>query len=189
MSQESWYEIAQGGSLLQGDLISGCPVSRISREWSLPLNWENIAADIVAADLVVMTQSCDLENNKVGEVLLAHVISWPNTLREEIGRGNSSVKSRDFRKKLVEGNIPGISLLHKHEADPKLDWSVVDFHRLYTLPKAFLEQYAQSLGPRLRLRSPYREHLAQAFARYFMRVGLPHDAKEFEKEGDVAINP
>jgi hypothetical protein len=41
------------------------------------------------------------------------------------------------------------------------------------------------LGPRLRLRSPYREHLAQAFARYFMRVGLPHDARAFEKEGDV----
>ncbi len=32
-----------------------------------------------------------------------------------------------------------------------------------------------------------REHLAQAFARYFMRVGLPHDAKTFEKEGDVQV--
>jgi hypothetical protein len=27
--------------------------------------------------------------------------------------------------------------------------------------------------PRLRLRSPYREHLSQASARFFMRVGLP----------------
>src|SRR5262249_39772943 len=39
----------------------------------------------------------------------------------------------------------------------------------------------------LRLHSPYREHLAQAFARYFMRVGLPHDARAFEKEGDVKV--
>jgi hypothetical protein len=189
MNQGSWYEITDGNSLLQGDLIAGCPVSRISREWSFPLKWENVIADVVAADLVVMTQSCDLENNKVSDVLLAQVISWPNMLREEIGRGNLSVKSRDFRKKLVEGNVPGTSLLHKHDMEPKLEWSVVNFHRLYTLPKSFLEQYAQSLGPRLRLLSPYREHLAQAFARYFMRVGLPHDAKEFEKEGDVAINP
>lgn len=27
----------------------------------------------------------------------------------------------------------------------------------------------------LRLLPPYREHLSQAFARYFMRVGLPQD--------------
>ena len=31
----------------------------------------------------------------------------------------------------------------------------------------------------------YNRRLAQAFARYFMRVGLPHDAKAFEKEGEV----
>lgn len=33
------------------------------------------------------------------------------------------------------------------------------------------------------LPSPYREHLAQALARYFMRVGLPHDAQGFISEG------
>lgn len=185
MSVESWYEITQGDLLLQGDLITACPVSRIAREWVFPLKVENITADIVSADLVVMSQSCDLENNKIVQVLLAQVLGWPSIVREEVERGNASIKSRDFRKKLIEGNVPGLSLLHKHDLDPRLDWSVVEFHRLYTLPKSFLEQYAKSLGPRLRLRSPYREHLAQAFARYFMRVGLPHDAKAFEKEGEV----
>lgn len=32
---------------------------------------------------------------------------------------------------------------------------------------------AERNGKRLRLCPPYREHLSQAFARYFMRVGLP----------------
>ena len=59
------------------------------------------------------------------------------------------------------------------------------FHRLFTLPKAFLQRFAEASGPRLRLIPPYREHLAQALARYFMRVGLPHDAKVFEQEGKV----
>ncbi|MHB1424077.1 MAG: hypothetical protein ACYC3I_12945 [Gemmataceae bacterium] len=68
-----------------------------------------------------------------------------------------------------------------------MPWSVVDFHRLFTLPKMFVSRFAANVGPRLRLRSPYREHLAQAFARYFMRVGLPHDARVFEKEGDVKL--
>ena len=187
MNGHQWNEIVNDGILLQGDLLARCPVSQLSGKWSMPLAPEQVAVDFVATCVIVMTQSCDLENDKVAQVLLAKWMSWEEVVRQEVGRGNLSVKSRDFRKKLIDGNIPGLSLLHKHEADPKLDWSIVDFHRLYTLPKSFLEQYAQSLGPRLRLRSPYREHLAQAFARYFMRVGLPHDAKAFEKEGDVAI--
>ena len=32
------------------------------------------------------------------------------------------------------------------------------------------------------MRSPYREHLAQAFARYFMRVGLPVDIPAFKSD-------
>src|SRR5688500_4849841 len=126
MNEDSWYEVAQGDSLLQGDLIAGCPVSRIAREWVFPLKVEDIIADIVSADLVVMSQSYDLENNKIVQVLLTQVISWPSIVREEVERGNSNIKSRDFRKKLIEGNVPGLSLLHKHEAEPKLDWSVVD---------------------------------------------------------------
>src|SRR5262249_44474717 len=129
----------------------------------------------------------DIENNKIDYLLLAPVTDWISTVRSEVQAGNTGVKSREFRKKLIDGSIPGLSLLHKHDGPPSLEWSVVNFHRLYTLPKTFLQQYAQSLGPRLRLRSPYREQLAQAFARYFMRVGLPHDAKAFEKEGDVPI--
>jgi len=61
----------------------------------------------------------------------------------------------------------------------------VDFHRIFVLPKPLVASVARSVGPRLRLRPPYREHLAQAFARYFMRVGLPHDARAFEQEGQV----
>jgi hypothetical protein len=38
--------------------------------------------------------------------------------------------------------------------------------------------HVEKLGNRLRLCPPYREHLAQAFARFFMRVGLPSDIPE-----------
>lgn len=186
MNPESWYDVTTGPTLLQGDLVPGCPISRIEREWTFPLQLQQVVGNIVSADLIVMTQSCDLENDKIAQVLLAQVSDWPAVVKEGIAHGNAAVRSREFRKKLIVGAIPGLSLLHKFEGPPKFEWSVVNFHRLYTLPKVFLQQYAQSLGPRLRLRSPYREHLAQAFARYFMRVGLRHDAKAFEKEGDVS---
>jgi hypothetical protein len=51
---------------------------------------------------------------------------------------------------------------------------IVNFHTIFTIPRDFLESLLRERGRnRLRLRSPYREHLSQAFARFFMRVGLP----------------
>ena len=51
---------------------------------------------------------------------------------------------------------------------------VVDFHDVFTVPRFFLEALLRRRGsPRLRLLPPYREHLSQSFARFFMRVGLP----------------
>ena len=188
MDDRDWFEVVEGANLLQGDLLPKCPVVIPNTELTWPLPAEQnlkLRADLV--DVVILTQSCDLENNKVTEVLLARVASWAEVVRDEVQKGNENVKSAKFRKQLVEGSVPGLSLLHKREQEPRLEWSVVSFHHLYTLPKTFLSAFAAGLHPRLRLSSPYREHLAQAFARYFMRVGLPHDARAFEKEGDVKL--
>lgn len=186
MNDSDWFEIIEGSDLLQGDVLRQCPVFLPHGElrWPFPVESDpSFRAELV--DLIILTQSCDLVNDKVAELLLARVVSWAQVVRDEIGRGNEAVKSSKFRKQLVDGVVPSLSLLHKREQEPSLEWSVVTFHWLYTLPKTFLSDFAASLGPRLRLQSPYREHLAQAFARYFMRVGLPHDARAFEKEGDV----
>jgi hypothetical protein len=56
---------------------------------------------------------------------------------------------------------------------------IVDFRRVYSLPLTFLRSRAGRTGERLRLLPPYREHMSQAFARYFMRVGLPQDIPAF----------
>lgn len=186
MNDVDWFEVVEGASLLQGDLLLKCPVFVPDGELTWPVSVDKslgLRADLV--DLLVLTQSCDLVNNKVSEVLLARVVSWVEVVREEVRKGNEAAQSARFRKQLIEGAVPSLSLLHKREQEPRLDWSVVTFHRLYTLPKSYLTAFAADIPLRLRLRSPYREHLAQAFARYFMRVGLPHDARAFEKEGDV----
>jgi hypothetical protein len=188
MSEADWYEITQGSALLQGDILFRCPVFLAARELQWPLAADaEVGVRVRVFDLVVMTQSCDLENDKLEDILLAQVVAWPDAVRDEVGRGNEAVRGSKFRKLLVDGSIPGLSLLHKREELPRLPWSVVDFRHLFTLSKTFLRPFAASSGHRLRLRSLYREHLAQAFARYFMRVGLPHDARAFEKEGDVKI--
>lgn len=60
---------------------------------------------------------------------------------------------------------------------------IVDFHNVYGVPLEFARRFADGKGKRLRLLPPYREHLSQAFARFFMRVGLPTDIPKFTKAG------
>ncbi len=186
MPDTDWYEIVDGSELHQGDILPRCPILTALDPMPWPILPDaKFSVGVTTRDLVVMTQSCDLTNDKIEDVILAQLASWSQIVANESKQGNQFIHSAQFRRQLIAGNVPGLSLLHKHLSEPKLAWSVVDFHHLYSLPKSFLQKAAAALGTRLRLRSPYREHLAQAFARYFMRVGLPHDARAFEKEGDV----
>lgn len=86
--------------------------------------------------------------------------NWSTTIREDLRRGN----------------LPGYHLLNDTVQDGiQLGLGIVDFHEVYTAPTSHLREFAAKCGKRLRLRPPYREHLGQAFARFFMRVGLPVD--------------
>ncbi|MCD6491242.1 MAG: hypothetical protein J7K59_02995, partial [Candidatus Korarchaeota archaeon] len=62
----------------------------------------------------------------------------------------------------------------------KTDYLVVDFRSVYSVPFDFLLELAQKRDRGIRLLPPYREHLSQAFARFFMRVGLPVDIPPFK---------
>jgi len=97
-------------------------------------------------------------------------------------------KSKDARESLRQGKEPAYHLLNEYISKNKnFAFSVVDFHRIYSLPKNYLAQVAKNENIRLRLQPPYREHLSQAFARYFMRVGLPIDI-ERSKIRDFALS-
>lgn len=136
-------------------------------------------------DWYEVVQGSGLMQGDLLDACPAQVLDWQVACEELVKQGNLFARSKQFRRALIAGNIPGLSLLHKRDGLPMLGWSVVDFHRTFVLPKAVVAAVALSAGLRLRLRSPYREYLAQAFARYFMRVGLPLDAEAFETEGEV----
>ena len=78
------------------------------------------------------------------------------------------------------GNLPGVHLLAASDFPGTVsEILVVDFRRVSTLPLTFLRKRVLQQQRRLRLLPPYREHLSQAFARFFMRVGLPVDIPAF----------
>ncbi|WBB58485.1 hypothetical protein O7599_22955 [Streptomyces sp. WMMC500] len=189
MNDESWYEIVQGGELSQGDILRDCSILRpvvpedlaqLSTDPSDEAE-EEIELESQVTDVVILSQTCDLENNKIDQVLVAKVLAYNELVIQERARGNGLVRSSKFRKACADGNMPAQFLLHAKDGDPEMPWSLVEFHHLFLISKPYLQAHARNGATRLRLASPYKEHLGQSFARYFMRVALPKDGREFEK--------
>lgn len=173
-----WYDKVSGDDVQQGDILENCPVFILPSELSLgPSGTRTEPQDIPfeCRDVIVMSQSCDMVKGqeKIPEVLLCAV--WK---KSDIKEGLMS--SNDDWNKARKGAMPGFHVLKSCDLEGfKRDFMVVDFRRVHSLPLDFVRKIAVELGDRIRLQPPYREHLSQAFARFFMRVGLPVDISEF----------
>jgi hypothetical protein len=185
---ESWYEVVEARRpLTQGDLVFDCPLLTWSAA-ALPAGAGGVAEgslkDLVSAfreDVVVMTQACDLEHSKVANVVLCpHVPlatfrrAWEEWMAAR--KHNASEKAwKRVCEDIANGYVWNQTFLNRAGLSAlSIDLRVVDFHDVFTVPRTFLEALLGQRGaPRLRLLPPYREHLSQAFARFFMRVGLP----------------
>lgn len=161
----AWYDLVEGESLEQGDFFFSCPIIKPS----LRLELERLEVEEEQYDVIVMSQSCDLEHGKINLVLVCPF--WP---LEKFRSGSTYYNSRRGLEELQRGNAPGYHLLNKVDIGGiHMSPIVVDFRNVYGVPFNFLQNIARSSLGRLRLLPPYKEHLSQAFARFFMRVGLP----------------
>ncbi len=126
-------------------------------------------------DCIIVTQSCDLENDKALLVALCPI--YPISAFEEV---NVNFKQKGAWERVRKGGVEGLHLLASYE-NPNDNRScfVADFREIYSLPIGYLKYHAEHLGLRRRLQSPYLEHFSQAFARFFMRVGLPSSILPF----------
>ena len=94
---------------------------------------------------------------------------------KEGGQNPSEKAWRRTCNDIAEGFAWNYAFINSSGLDAfKSELRLVDFHEIFTVPRSFLESLLQQRNAlRLRLLPPYREHLSQAFARFFMRVGLP----------------
>lgn len=182
---DSWYDVvASETRLTQGDLIFDCPVlqwqSTPIREKEDSKEQLKSAIDAVVADVIVMTQACDLEQEKIQNVILCphYPLSeykdiWTKA-KQEI---NQNITAKAWKRECEDirnGFVWNLAILNSTMGELSIEHRIVDFHEVFSIPLVFIESLIrQRQVPRLRLRSPYREHLSQAFARFFMRVGLP----------------
>ncbi len=119
-----------------------------------------------------MTQSCDLSDFQGDDEVLLCPLSDYRTAAAV----SRELRGKDGWAKLIRGRFVGAYLMNRCEIPGhQFDYQVVDLKRVLTVPLGLVRQVAAKEGRRVRLLPPYREHLAQAFARQFMRVGLPED--------------
>lgn len=166
-----FYALTEGDELEQGDILLACPVIVPDTNLSTMLSIETIEGKAFQYDVIVLTQSCDLANDKITEVVLC-----PHFSLADAARLQPELAKKEAQEQIRRGNRFRYHLLPAaKDIDISMSVRIVDFGRLHSLPKRLLRPFAAAQGQRLRLCPPYREHLSQAFARFFMRVGLPQD--------------
>lgn len=176
MASFLWYEIVTNSGLEQGDFFFSCRIPSFLPGTIAADEQEQVDIDLREYDIVIITQSCDLSTSKVENVLVCPV--FPVSDAEQWGEHFRTPKGKDDIRK---GNVPGLHMLAGCDLDNfTAPIRVVSFRQTFSLPFHQVRILAETTNPRLRLLPPYREHLAQAFARFIMRVGLPVDIPSFK---------
>ncbi len=175
-----WYELVRGDALEQGDIFDACPVFRPPSDlpWPVDQNDESVEFTGTSSDVVIMSQSCDIAPDQKSDMWL--VLFCPVWDLSAAARVNQFLGSSFGKEECRRGHLPGYHMIDG--CQNKREISIVSFREVWSLPLDFVRRMAAKSGRRLRMRSPYKEHLAQAFARYFMRVGLPADIEPFKSE-------
>lgn len=187
MSEElHWYDIVPSEwNISQGDIIFGCPIFTVKYPDTSDVNLEELYKDggkfrpriqRFRANVIVMTQACDLEvrpgeeNPKVESVLVATLADVEQPLTN---------RKLNYLKEIASLRRPNLYLLRESNyIDLPMDYKIVEFNSLYTIPWRLLNDFVKLNGPRLRLREPYLSHLSQHFGRFFSRIGIPDDMKK-----------
>jgi hypothetical protein len=169
-----WLQIKEA-TLRQGDWIPTCDVPICS--WmSNTEDTADLDVEIQTKDLIVLTQSCDLENKKARFVALCPIYSL-----QDFEKTNPRFMQKGQWNEVRRGRVEGLHLLASPQ-NPSDSRSalVVDFREIHSLPIEYLMAHVTELDDRWRLKSPFLEHFSQNFARFFMRVGLPSAVPEFK---------
>ncbi len=162
-----WYEVGQFADIQQGDIFFDVPIPILPQGlYSQVSGGQSVTEEtrFDQFDVVVLTQTCDLARCDPESQVILCAMQDATTLYSK----------KDQRENVSKGRMPALHFLDKCVAtDLSFAQKIVSFQTIHTVPRAYLDERCVGTNIRARLRSPYREHLSQAFARYFMRVGLP----------------
>ncbi len=169
-NKPKWYQGGQWSDLEQGDLLPSCPIlsppDNLAEILSIaqPGKPIELQSSIEYVNLIIATQTCDLQNEGKSETVLL------------CGYQDASNFPRGYQKEVSTGRRVAQYMLDKSDLTGlKFNHQIVDFRAVYSLPLSFVKQFAKNLGRRARLRSPYKEDFSKAFGNLFARVALPRN--------------
>lgn len=143
------------------------------------LSEEGPLASILTGNVIILTQSCDLDRGKTGNVLIAPIYDADYFVGDVLG-GRTAKERTGFKRQIKAGRYVSLYLLPPCPIDRfRAPCRVVNFRDVAIMPLPIVQEHAEKRGDRVCLQPPYREDLAQAFARFVMRVGHP---REFDPE-------
>ena len=160
-----WFEYVASDytTLSQGDILLDCPVFFPAAEvdYTTMDNPANVTFVMKNIDVVVMTQSCDIQQGKPGlSIMLCPLAKL------------SSVNKEGHLPNLVTDRINSMHLLKNDSGPGNPEYRVVDFNIVYNLPLGVLNNWKKKAHQQIaRLKSPYLELMSQRFAYKLMRVG------------------
>jgi hypothetical protein len=148
----------------QGDILDHCPVLAIVS--FDPSTGQPQKAEFESRRVIVVTQTCDLANDKTTAAQIAEVFDAQFLVDQ------GTFKPSDIKGPIRAGRVWGWYFL---PADSKLELPemIVDLRRLHTIQLDLLLSLVQAGQRRARVQPLYREHLAKHFADTFSRIGLP----------------
>lgn len=162
----------------QGLILIDFPVPDYSQvSYSGLASDENIELPIEVKknDLIVMTQACDIENDKVKNITLCRIYALNDYLIET---NQSKTKAKDLIDGLNSGRVANMCLLNRPNynsyGDILEDYLVVKFDESVNYPVELIQQRIDGeSSDMMKLLPPYREALSQSYGIFFMRVGNP----------------
>lgn len=169
-----WDTVSSSEEITQGDLLRRVPIDGRER-------WD---------DLIVLTHECDFQKPGTTVITLCPVVDIKEWIDERAQReayeqivakgGGGKVRDRviaGWLRQLTSGESQfNMVALNDVEQDDRVGF-VVNLAEPVALPREYVNRWhaKQDHEVRRRLLPPYREYLAQAFARMYMRVACPTD--------------
>jgi hypothetical protein len=173
MSESQWWTSVSGKDLAQGDLLSGCLFPEFEKAPVPQEDGSPVEVNVNKGDLIIISQSCDLEQGKLKFVAACPIIALEQFAAVNEAYANTA-NGKGRRENIRKGRVASYHLVASPIApENNQEALVVDFGQIISLPFGYVATHAESVGDRWRLNSPFLEHFSQALARFFMRVGLP----------------
>jgi hypothetical protein len=116
--------------------------------------------------VLVLTQTCDLAQQKTSRVVVARVFEAEALIQ------SGNVKAADVKGPIRSTRVWGWYFLPVCP-EGALGEMVVVLRQIHSVPAEILDAICRDGHRKARLLTPYREHLAQHFAHTYSRIGLP----------------